>query len=302
MGIAIIAVFLHHLCLRIDLAWHMDPFPFSFFANGNVGVDLFFFASAFGCCASLDHNPYGHYLLKRACRIYPQYIIFLTIVFIWFFPQQSILHKLKVSILSLSGLAPFNCFHTKLEWFIPSLLLIYVTLPFLKQIMNASKRVQSLMMISALFSSWGLLKLEWVYWAFQCRIPVIMCGIFAYLNRNNLSYCIKLFAVMLCLSLCTKEDMLIHSMIIPLLMTSLSLVNLKSLPLYKLFSWFGRHSFEFFLAQTITTQFVMYSYFWQTKWLSIVVIIGETALFGFLFGIWQIMFDWAKTKLLARMI
>ena len=120
MGIAIIAIILHHLCYRLDVAWHLDSFPFTPFIYGNIGVDLFFFASAYGCSASWEHHNWYQYYSNRLRRIYPQYLLFLSIVLLCFYPDSSLLHNAKVVVLNLTGLAPFNYFHTRIEWLIPS--------------------------------------------------------------------------------------------------------------------------------------------------------------------------------------
>ena len=301
MGIAIIAIVLHHLCYRLDVAWHLDSFPFTPFIHGNVGVDLFFFASAYGCCASWEHHGWLQYYGNRLRRIYPQYLLFLIIVLFCFYPGASLLHYAKVIVLCLTGLAPINLFHTRIEWFIPSLLMVYFTLPVLKWILGVgNNRWQLILLVSVLVLTGLFLNSDFLYWTFQCRIPVIMCGVFAYLNRDRKDYCIKVFVLMLLLALCTREETVIHSMIIPLLMVSLSFADLSSVPARKSFSWLGKHSLEIFFAQTITTQFVMERYYWDNKWLSLGVIIGLTIVLALLFGVWQALFNRAEKSLLYR--
>lgn len=296
MGIAIIAIILHHLCYRLDVAWHLDTFPFTPFIHGNIGVDLFFFASAYGCCASWEHHSWLQYYCNRIRRIYPQYILFLIIVLLCFYPGASLLHNAKVIVLSLTGLAPINFFHTRIEWFIPSLLLVYFTLPLLRWILSVKDGWQIFIMVSGLILSWALLKFDYLYWTLQIRIPVIMCGIFAYLNRERKGYCIKMFSLMLLVALCTREETLVYSMTVPLLMVSLSFVNLSRIPAKRTFSWLGRHSLEIFFAQTITTQFVMHRYYWGNKWLSLGIVIGLTIVLSFAFGVWQFLYKKIEDK------
>ncbi len=297
MGIAIIAIVLHHLCYRLDVAWHLDTFPFTPFIHGNIGVDLFFFASAYGCCASWEHHGWFQYYGNRIRRIYPQYILFLVVVLLCFYPDASFLHNAKVVVLSLTGLAPINLFHTRIEWFIPSLLLVYFTLPLLKWILSVKDRWQILIMASGLILSCALLKYDLLYWTFQTRIPVIMCGVFAYLNRKRKGYCIKAFSLMLLIAFCTREETMIYSMTVPLLMVSLSFVNLRRVPAKRIFSWFGKHSLEIFFAQTITTQFVMHRYYWGDKWLSLGIVIGLTIVLSFAFGGWQFLYKKVENKI-----
>lgn len=129
MGIAIVLVILHHFCLRLDGCWHVDTFPFTIFYWGQIGVDIFLFVSAYGCCASWENNSCWQYALHRIKRIYPQYIVFLLIVLLWFFADASILHRLKLAVFSLMGIAPIYRLGVSIEWYIPSLLMMYFCLP-----------------------------------------------------------------------------------------------------------------------------------------------------------------------------
>ena len=131
MGIAIVLVILHHFCLRLDGCWHVDTFPFTIFYWGQIGVDIFLFVSAYGCCASWENNSCWQYALHRIKRIYPQYIVFLLIVLLWFFADASILHRMKMAVFSLIGIAPIYRLGVSIEWYIPSLLMMYFFLPFL---------------------------------------------------------------------------------------------------------------------------------------------------------------------------
>ena len=136
-----------------------------------------------------------------------------------------------------------------------------------------------------------LLKEPLIYYPFLARFPVIICGVIAWGHRDDLTYLIKLFAFAMLLTLITRENMVIHSMMIPLLFAALSTVNLEKKPLDKALSFCGRHSLEIFFAQTITTQFVMQRYFWGDKWPSLLIVIGLTIAFSFLFWGVQKIFD-----------
>lgn len=295
MGIAIVLVILHHLCLRCESAWQVDPFPFSIFYWGQIGVDVFFFVSAYGCCASWEKNSWWRYLLHRIKRIYPQYILFLLIVLVWFYADSSVLHRFKMAVVSLAGVASFYRMGVNIEWYIPSLLMMYIFLPLIFMGMShAHKRVQVLILLVLVLFSPLLLKYIPIYYVFVARWPVILCGVIAYLNRKDLSFLVKLFAVVMLLSLTTREEMMIHSLMIPLLLTALSFIELKNLPLEKVFSFCGKHSLEIFLAQTITTQYVMKHYYWGEKWLSLLIIIGITIVIASLF--WGVQYGFSRLE------
>ncbi len=295
MGIAMILVILHHLCLRLEDAWHLDSFPFSIFYWGQIGVDIFFFVSAYGCCASWEKNSWWRYLLRRIKRIYPQYILFLLIVLAWFYADSSVLHRIKMAVVSLVGIAPVYRMGVNIEWYIPSLLMMYIFLPLaFMGLSHAHKSGQVLILLALVLFSPLLLKYIPIYYAFVARWPVILCGVIAYLNRKDMSFLVRLFAVVMLLSLTTREEMMIHSLMIPLLLTALSFIELKNLPLEKAFSFCGKHSLEIFLAQTITTQYVMKHYYWGEKWLSLLIIIGITVVIASLF--WSVQYGFSRLE------
>ena len=140
MGIAIILVILHHFCLRMEDAWHVDSFPFNLFYWGQIGVDIFLFVSAYGCCASWENNKWWQYLVNRVKRIYPQYVVFLLIVLCWFYADASVLHRLKFAAYSLIGVAPIYQLGVRIEWYIPSLIMMYWFLPVLCSVINKTRR------------------------------------------------------------------------------------------------------------------------------------------------------------------
>ena len=302
MGIAIILVILHHFCLRMEDAWHVDSFPFNLFYWGQIGVDIFLFVSAYGCCASWENNKWWQYLVNRVKRIYPQYVVFLLIVLCWFYADASVLHRLKFAAYSLIGVAPIYQLGVRIEWYIPSLIMMYWFLPVLCSVINKTRRCYGggyLLVFVAILLPW-LLKEPLIYYPFLARFPVIICGVMAYVHRGDIEYLIKFFTFATLLILTTRENMVIHSMMIPLLLTALSMVNLEKKPLERVLSFCGCHSLEIFFAQTITTQFMMQRYFWIDKWLSLLIIIGLTIVFSFLFGGVQRLFDVTYKSLIVK--
>ena len=135
-----------------------------------------------------------------------------------------------------------------------------------------------------------------IYYPFLARIPVILCGIVAYINRKDLAFLAKMFAFLMLLGLTTRENMVIHSMMVPLFFVTLSMIELGKLPLQNMFTILGKHSLEIFLAQTITTQYMMKNYYWGEKWLSLAIIIGITMLLALLFYLVQVGLEWLYTK------
>ena len=287
MGIAIIAVFLHHLCIRSQDAWGFCGFPFLPFLNGNIGVDLFLFASAYGCCFSWENNKIWKYCKNRLLRIYPQYILFLLIV-LTLFLKPHFFEGLRIFVLSLLGLSAFNCFNVYVEWYVPALLIMYfVIVPIAMCIKN--KKVLMWCIVLLLFACNIFSRA--IDPAFAWRLPIIGMGIYAYLCHGDKDSMMLFFPSMALLSICTNNAVLAHSMIIPLVMLCFSFVDLKQLPLCSVFTFIGNYSFSVFLAQTITTQFFMFSFFWRDKYVSFAIVILLTTVLSFIFAGFQWLFD-----------
>lgn len=139
MGIAILAVILHHLDLGCNNYWNEGSLILHFFKYGNIGVDVFLFLSAYGCCASWEHNSWKQYAINRARRIYPSYIIYLIAALVFFYPALGVEDKLESAALSLTGLSIFTCFDVRIDWYTPSIIMMYMFIPlllFIKSLIN----------------------------------------------------------------------------------------------------------------------------------------------------------------------
>ena len=287
MGIAIILVILHHICLLCEREWNVDSFPFTWFYWGQIGVDIFLFASAYGCCASWENNAWWRYLLHRVERIYPQYFVFLLICLVWNYADSSILYKIKVVLCTMSGLATFYRFGVHIDWYIPSLIMMYLTLPFIYAGLKRANRGGQLIIITFVMLMIPLcLKQPPIYYAFVARFPVILCGMIAYINRKDIGFLVKLFSLAMILSLSTREDMVIHSMMVPLTLTALSVTSLDTMPLKEAFSFCGKHSLEIYLAQGIGYGCVI-SNICDNKWISVVVMVTVTIAVTYVFYLVQ---------------
>ena len=205
---------------------------------------------------------------------------------------------MKMAVFSLMGIAPIYRLGVSIEWYIPSLLMMYFFLPFIYMgIKRANRGGQLLLIVVAILTLPWLLERPWIYYPFLARIPVILCGIVAYINRKDLAFLTKMFAFLMLLGLTTRENMVIHSMMVPLFFVTLSMLELGKLPLQNMFTFLGKHSLEIFFAQTITTQYIMKNYYWGEKWLSLAIIIGITILLTFLFWLVQMGFEVCEKRI-----
>lgn len=187
MGIAIIWVFVFHSG-RIGIPYY------DFISEyGWMGVDIFFFLSAFGMGYSLRERE-GFYK-RRMNRILPTWITMLIII-----------HVLGVVVLRYRPDLPFHiphsfsqfiCWYTGIgfyianifnleektsyyyEWYIPSLLLLYLITPFLYR---QSNKVLGVLLIVALIAGQMIISYYNVYLLslFITRIPIYILGILAF--------------------------------------------------------------------------------------------------------------------------
>lgn len=87
MGISMLLIIGYHILLLLSdnilnkTLWL--PFK-SIFNHGYIGVDIFFFLSAYGLCHSFEKSTIIQFLKKRALRILPTYILFLIVCCIFF--------------------------------------------------------------------------------------------------------------------------------------------------------------------------------------------------------------------------
>ena len=288
MGLAMLAIVLHHLCIRCDYAWHVSTFPFEYFRHGNMGVDVFLFVSAYGCCASWEKNRPLQYMRNRLRRIYPQYILFLLITVAWFFHSEGWLQMGKDIICSMLGISTFYCIGAHVEWYVPTLLLMYLFLPLIKSCKPIWQGwIGTICMLTAFIICWFGKDQGIIHYLAFYRIPIILCGIYAWENRQDTGRLAITFALLSILAIALGPDMLTRSMAVPCLLMIASLIDQAHLIARQPITFIGKHSFEIFLAQTITTQFMMPTYFWHNKWLSLTIIIASTIAFSFLFALWE---------------
>lgn len=288
MGLAMLAIVLHHLCIRCDYAWHVSTFPFEYFRHGNMGVDVFLFVSAYGCCASWEKNRPLQYMQNRLRRIYPQYILFLCITVAWFFHDAGWLQMGKDIVFSLLGISTFRCMGAHVEWYVPTLLLMYVLLPLIKSCKHIWHGwIGTICLLTAFILVQLGRNQEIIHYLAYDRIPIILCGIYAWENRQDSSRLAITFTLLFLVAIALGPDILVRSLAVPCLMMIASMIDQNHLIARRPITFIGQHSFEIFLAQTITTQFMMHHYFWHDKWLSLTIIIACTIAFSFLFAFWE---------------
>ncbi len=189
MGIAIMLITLHHLAL------YGSGFPFSLFIGGSIGVDIFFFLSIIGCCYSLEKRNVVDFYKRRALRIYPMYVLFLVVLLAFFYGDASIIDRLSLLGLQITGLSIFKGFEI-LAWYIPSTIALYLFMPL---IFVSVKKLSSarFFYLLQLLGLWIILLIEnrlslYITGALAYRLPILYLGLLTYLNLEKES---RLFGI-----------------------------------------------------------------------------------------------------------
>ena len=108
------------------ILYHMGVSPI--FGRGFIGVDVFLFFSAFGCCFSLQKHSLATFYIRRLNRIYPLFVISNLL-------KQLIerYNGLELeawdSFCDITGLTYFGVGGIHKLWFIPSLMILYIITP-----------------------------------------------------------------------------------------------------------------------------------------------------------------------------
>lgn len=251
MGIATIFILLLHAhSFAIDTSTFLHKILVFIFQNGDIGVNLFFLLSAYGLCYSYQNNNIKSYYYKRFKRLMPMMLIYCIFHFILYddfvFPI-SLWHV-------VSHIIGFSVFYNDnlQDWFIPSLIFIYLVFPLLFKFCILLKKLG--LGFVFIFITLYLLCMIPVYdFDWQLKLPrlcAVIIGIltFLYEKEGNLKsiYALYGWAALMSYTSFVKGSY----MAVP----AIALLISKSenhLPFYKFTSFLGRHSLEIYLAQAL---------------------------------------------------
>lgn len=128
MGVAMLMVIAYHFALHFGL--YHSPL----IVRGDIGVDIFFFLSGYGCCFSASKHSSRVFYTNRIKRIMPIYLIIgtLTIFANYVFLNQDLS---TIDIYRIFCISFFT--HDDLSvWYIHASLLFYLFTPFIIEIFN----------------------------------------------------------------------------------------------------------------------------------------------------------------------
>lgn len=287
MGISIIAVTLFHFCFFTERYQLANINVFKLFQFGYLGVDMFLFLSAYGLCYSKKKNTIASFYKSRFKRIYPLYIVFLILLAAFNTDEY-----LKIFILQPTGLSMFVKYGV--EWYIPALTCMYISFPLIFRFVDSLSKKPILLYISMIFFVLTFpLITKVVYSLFVYRIILICTAVLMYQceqNRSTLFFRVIVFTA--CLSFFfLKESVYSHSLLMPLILWSLSKVNIRNI---KFVSFLGKHSLELYLAGVIANkEFMRVSTFEYipTLFITLAIIVLLATLFHFIQKDFYLIFD-----------
>ena len=125
MGWAIISIILCHIQYTCFDGSHFFKLLRSLFVKGEFGVEIFLFLSIIGLCYSIENHGLIKYYKNRIKRIFPMYLIFIIITFIFFKITD---YRIIDFFFQITGLAIFTGNRLE-EWYIPATIVIYVLFP-----------------------------------------------------------------------------------------------------------------------------------------------------------------------------
>ena len=255
MGGSIILILLYHAFCWIPPE---KENYFKVFKYGYIGVDIFLYLSGFGLCYSYTKQSILNFYIRRIIRIFPLYIISGTIL-------SSIFIILGEHIsawdffCNISTLSYYHVGGTYWNWYIPAIVLLYFLFPLFIILYKKYGTVLYVITNMAVIISIGCFSIPWQYECLITRIPIFALGILSFLYRSDKYTLNILFFLTFTLFVITCSYNLSvfyqTATFCPLLLIlTFHFNNVIKYP--KLCDFFGRHTFEFFLGNSISYYFV----------------------------------------------
>lgn len=254
MGFAILWVIAFHFCMFGNLL-HVGALNF-LFGKGYLGVDIFLFLSAYGLCYSYEKRSLREFYAQRFRRLFPMYLVFvvaLVTVFAALMPFSPWLS----AVLQLTGFS--NFMGMEVEWYIPSLILIYAFFPLIFRGVRwlYYRGIWWILALVALLVVTEPLLSKGIFYLFVMRLPLVVVAVAAYLaiceGSQQKLLSVLVFAALLGFCFCGRE--LLNGsqtgmLLMPLILFGLSQLRLR-LPISGTMCFFGKHTLEIYLAQNL---------------------------------------------------
>ena len=175
MGVAALFIFLFHLFPVSRGSEALSSIVRYIVITGYIGVDIFFFLSAYMSFFS-DTSDYFGYVKRKFIHIYPIFILscILYIIMGKLSKTQALLTVLGVQFILNGG--------GSMIWFIPAIMIFYLAVPFYLKLVRKMNNIK-LLIISLVIWAGIMLALEnftdnHSLNIFLCRLPIILLSLF----------------------------------------------------------------------------------------------------------------------------
>lgn len=257
MGTAMLLVLMYHFTCWIGYRKLLLPFNWGF-----IGVDIFLFLSAIGLGISVSNRPYKEFIKRRLIRIMPLYIFAATVDSLFYLFKEG---KETLSVwdwfCNLTSLSYYGVGGYLRDWYLSSLLLLYVIYPALMLYVNKYKMggVICSLLLSALFIS--MIDMPFQYNCFISRLPIFLFGIFVYhemshstesLRSTKYAYitCTLGIIAFLYANISNPDFLFISTALLAPTTIVLCIKSIKYIPqnIQNIICYVGNYSLEFYIA------------------------------------------------------
>lgn len=264
MGISILYVILYHLVFfsngQIEYPHWIRIFFVGIVKNGFLGVDVFLFLSAYGLCHSFSKNSLKVFYTNRIKRLLSTYILFAIIVTAFFLTEETTINILRDWTFQITGLAVIKPIANPnhIEWYTPSLILLYIFFPLLFSLVKKLSdnplllyTTLFLLVIGANFISYFISD------NLSNRLPIIITGVLTYLFLPNNNKLVLVYSFLGILSFIAPNYTLGYCLCVPIVLYGLSMESVSHNRITDFIRLMGKYSFEIYLAQVITTRYIL---------------------------------------------
>jgi len=294
MGLAMIWIVFFHISFWYEEAGiGTAPWWIKIFAEGQLGVDIFFFLSAYGLAASIEKNSIMKFYMNRVKRLFPVYILFLLVLFLTFARDCPVKLMFLQSIYQITGISLIKYAHFFstgfcFDWFTPAIIFIYLFFPIISAVI---KKIQNHGLFAELFliaflvivGHWIHVNKHFPFALLAYRLPIIALGAMSYnhLAKNEVQRVLKLYLAGIVIAFVCNEKAIILSLIIPSVLTVFSMTRFE-LPMRGFVCLVGRYSYEVYLGHIFFVAFfIPMGYVTNVLLITLITLVGTTVVSTF---------------------
>lgn len=266
MGIAILLVIMYHWSIY-PLRYFDTKIPLigQLFSHGYIGVDIFLFLSAYGLGYSFENNNIVTFYKRRLLRLLPIYPFFLLLFFLVFkiTPPLTEYFDLNNYLLNQVSFKAILFPTDNIEWYVPALLCLYAIYPLIFMLVNKNVSPWLYVLVFVAITVGVVVFHHIINGLLLGRLPIFIMGCIAYQydkSKRESDLC-KIIGLSAIAGVCLSGSMYVITLTIPaLLLLSDKIDFAYPKRLKSIVSYLGHHSLEIYLAQQISTKFIMRLY------------------------------------------